>query len=157
MIRKGAAIDAFGVGTALGTPGDAPHLNLIYKLTEVERGGKVREVAKFSQAKATYPGRKQVFRYSNRRGEFKGDKIALEHEGPNGGEPLLIQVMRGGKRIVPAETIQALRDRCMKNLARLPQRYRQIHRSAIYPVRFSKRLTAMRDEVRKRIRSLALK
>ena len=157
MIREGAVIDAFGVGTALGTPGDAPHLNLIYKLTEVERGGKVREAAKFSHAKATYPGRKQAFRYSNARGEFEGDRIALEDEEPNGGEPLLIQVMRGGKRIVPAEPIQALRDRCMKNLARLPQRYRQIHRSAIYPVRYSKRLTAMRDEVRKRIRSLALK
>jgi nicotinate phosphoribosyltransferase len=156
MIREGAVIDAFGVGTALGTPGDAPHLNLIYKLTEVERGGKVREAAKFSHAKATYPGRKQAFRYSNARGEFEGDRIALEGEEPNGGEPLLIQVMRGGKRIVPAEPIQALRSRCMKNLARLPQRYRQIHRSAIYPVRYSQRLTAMRDEVRKRIRSLAL-
>ncbi len=63
--RKGAAIDAFGVGTALGTPGDAPHLNLIYKLVEVERDGKIHEAAKFSHAKVTYPGRKQVFRYSD--------------------------------------------------------------------------------------------
>ena len=67
LLAKGAAIDAFGVGTALGTPGDAPHLNLIYKLVEVERGGKIREAAKFSRAKVTYPGRKQVFRYFERR------------------------------------------------------------------------------------------
>ena len=53
LMRKGAAIDAFGVGTALATPGDAPHLNLIYKLVEVERGGKVREAAKLTRAKAT--------------------------------------------------------------------------------------------------------
>lgn len=157
MLRNGADIDAFGVGTALGTPGDAPHLNLIYKLTEVERGGKVREAAKFSHAKATYPGRKQVFRYSDPRGEFAGDKIALEDEQPNGSEPLLIEVMRAGQRIVPAESVAVLRDRCMKNLARLPRRYHQIRRSAVYPVRYSKRLTALQQEVRQRIRRFALK
>ncbi len=66
LLAAGAALDAFGVGTALGTPGDAPHLNLIYKLVEVERGGKIHEAAKFSHAKVTYPGRKQVFRFSER-------------------------------------------------------------------------------------------
>ena len=85
FLAAGAAIDAFGVGTALGTPGDAPHLNLIYKLVEVERDGKVHEAAKFSHAKVTYPGRKQVFRRSNTAGEFKNDKIALEGEPANGG------------------------------------------------------------------------
>jgi nicotinate phosphoribosyltransferase len=157
MIREGAAIDAFGVGTALGTPGDAPHLNLIYKLTEVERGGQVREAAKFSHAKATYPGRKQVFRYSNARGEFYSDRIALEDEAPDGGEPLLVQVMRGGRRTAPPEPIGQLRNRSISNLARLPERYRQIHRRATYPVRYSKRLVRLRDLVRERVRHLALK
>jgi len=157
ILRDGAAIDAFGVGTALGTPGDAPHLNLIYKLTEVERGGKVREAAKFSRAKATYPGQKQVFRYSNARGKFSGDKIALHDELPNGGEPLLIEVMRGGRRIAPTESVSALRERCMKSLSRLPRGCLQIHRSAAYPVHYSKRLTAMQREVRRRIRRFALK
>ena len=58
-------------GPALGTPGDAPHLNLIYKLVEVERDGKVREAAKFSHAKVTYPGRKQVFRHSECSGRIR--------------------------------------------------------------------------------------
>ncbi|MGH7838104.1 MAG: nicotinate phosphoribosyltransferase, partial [Candidatus Binataceae bacterium] len=62
LLAKGAAIDAFGVGTALATPGDAPHLNLIYKLVVVERDGKLRGAAKLSAAKVTYPGCKQVFR-----------------------------------------------------------------------------------------------
>jgi nicotinate phosphoribosyltransferase len=156
-IRKGASIDSFGVGTALGTPGDAPHLNLIYKLAEVEREGQVREAAKFSHAKATYPGRKQVFRYWNKRGEFASDKIALEDERPNGGEPLLVEVMRGGRRIVAPESIGALRDRCMASLERLPRRFRQIHRNAAYPVHYSQRLTAMREKVRQRIRRFAVK
>lgn len=157
ILREGAAIDAFGVGTALGTPGDAPHLSLIYKLVEIEGDGKVREAAKFSHAKATYPGRKQVFRYSNGRGEFASDKIALEDEEPNSGEPLLIPVMRGGKRLTQPESVSALRERCMKNLERLPPRFRQIQRNAVYPVRYSKRLTAMRKAVRQRVSGFALK
>jgi nicotinate phosphoribosyltransferase len=157
LVKQGAAIDSFGVGTALATPGDAPHLNMIYKLVEVERGGKVREAAKFSHAKATYPGRKQVFRRVSARGEFSGDTIALADEPPNGDEPLLIEVMRGGRRLASPEPINTLRDRCMANVSKLPQRYRQIQRSAVYPVRYTKRLTAMRDEVKQRVRRFAVK
>jgi nicotinate phosphoribosyltransferase len=156
LLAKHAAIDAFGVGTALATPGEAPHLNLIYKLVEVERGGKVREAAKFSSAKVTYPGRKQIFRYSTPAGEYTGDKIALVGEPANGGAPLLTEVMRAGRRTAPAESVNALRDRCIASLAHLPQRYRQIHRTAVYPVRYSKRLESMLEKVRRRVRPSAL-
>ena len=157
LIAHGAAIDAFGVGTALGTPGDAPHLNLIYKLVEVERGGKVRGAAKFSRAKVTYPGRKQVLRYSAIDGEFEGDRIALDGEAANGGRPLLVQVMRGGQRIAPPEPVSALRDRCISSLARLPARCRRIGRTAVYPVRYSQRLERMLEKVRRRVSRFALK
>jgi nicotinate phosphoribosyltransferase len=157
LLAKGAAIDAFGVGTALATPGDAPHLNLIYKLVEVERGGKVREAAKLTLAKVTYPGRKQVFRATNSRGQYSGDRIALEGEPPNGGAPLLAEVMRAGRRTRPAEPVDALRRRCLDSLARLPERYRQIHRPAVYPVRYSKRLMTLLEKLRRRIRRTALK
>src|ERR1700726_3162437 len=113
LIAEGAAIDAFGVGTSLATPGDAPHLNLVYKLVEVERAGTVLEAAKLSAAKVTYPGRKQTFRYSSKANEWEGDRIALETEPANGGAPLLVQVMRGGRRLLPAEPIAKLRLHCM--------------------------------------------
>jgi len=157
LLAKGAAIDVFGVGTALATPGDAPHLNLIYKLVEVERGGRIREAAKLSQAKVTYPGRKQVFRYSRADGEFKGDKIALEGEPANGGEPLLLQVMSGGHRVTPREPVNALRARCLAGLARLPKRFRQIDRTAVYPVHYSKILDSLLEKVRRRVRRSAVK
>jgi nicotinate phosphoribosyltransferase len=158
LLAKGAAIDAFGVGTALATPGDAPHLNLIYKLVEVERGGQSREAAKLTRAKATYPGRKQVYRYSTAGGEFKNDRIALESEPvEKGGEPLLIEVMRGGRRTAPAEPVSILRERCLQGLARLPQRYRQINRAVAYPVRYTKALHASLEKVRQRIRRFAVK
>jgi len=157
LLKKRAAIDAFGVGTALATPGDAPHLNLIYKLVEVERGGKIQEAAKFSQAKVTYPGRKQTFRYSSPSGEWECDRIALESEPANGGSPLLEEVMRGGRRLSPAEPIANLRSRCIAGLQRLPERYRRIDRSAVYPVRYTKRLEKMLEQVRRRVRRAAAK
>jgi nicotinate phosphoribosyltransferase len=157
LLRKGAAIDALGVGSALATPGDAPQLSMIYKLVEVEREGKIREAAKLTRAKATYPGRKQVYRYSSAKGAFKNDRIALESEPANGGEPLLIPVMRQGRRIAPAEPISVLRDRCAEGLARLPQRFRQISREAKYPVHHSRALERSLENVRQRVRRFAVK
>lgn len=157
LLRKGAAIDALGVGSALTSPGDAPQLSMIYKLVEVERGGKTRDAAKLTRAKATYPGRKQVYRYSAANGEFKSDRIALESEPPNGGEPLLVQVMRAGRRTSPAEPISGLHDRCAAQLKRLPGRYQQIHRTAKYPVHYSKALEGSLEKVRQRVRRFAVK
>src|SRR5580658_10088566 len=157
LLKKGAAIDAFGVGTALATPGDAPHLNLVYKLVKIERDGKARGAAKLSAAKVTYPGRKQVLRYSNSKGQYIGDKIILEGEPSNGGEPMLHAVMRGGRRSTPAESISVLKGRCINSLARLPQSFLQINRSAVYPVRYSQRLKTMLERVRRRVRRSTLK
>jgi nicotinate phosphoribosyltransferase len=141
----------------LGTPGDAPHLNLIYKLVEVERDGRVHGAAKFSHSKVTYPGRKQVFRHSNKAGEFQGDKIALETEPANGGTPLLIQYMREGRRLAPKPSVESLRANCVANLAHLPRRYMQLHRKANYPVHYSKQLDKMLEKVRRRVSRVALK
>jgi len=157
LLAQGAAIDAFGVGTSLATPGDAPHLNLIYKLVEVERAGEVYEAAKLSAAKVTYPGRKQVLRYSNSKGQYIGDKIKLEGEPSSGAESMLIEVMRGGRRTAPTESISVLRGRCINSLAQLPQQFLQINRSAVYPVRYSQRLKTMLEQVRRRVRRSTLK
>lgn len=156
LLARHAAIDAFGVGTALATPGDAPHLNMIYKLVEVERDGKIWEAAKLTRAKATYPGRKQVFRHSNSSGEFRFDRIVLENEPSQGDEPLLVQVMREGKRVGRADSIEAARERCRAGLARLPKSCRQISQSAVYPVRYSKTLKDLLANVRERVRRSAL-
>jgi nicotinate phosphoribosyltransferase len=156
LLAKGAAIDAFGVGTALASPGDAPHLNMIYKLVEVERGGKVREAAKLTRAKATYPGRKQVFRRLTAAGKVAGDQIALENE-PESGRPLLVEMMRAGRRIVAREPLSALRARCMAGLAQLPERYRRVTRAANYPVRYSKDLRTSLEKLRQRVQRAAVK
>jgi nicotinate phosphoribosyltransferase len=100
LVRAGAPIDAFGVGTRMGVSADAPTLDSAYKLVEYDG----RPMMKLSSNKATAPGRKQVFRGSD------GDTIGLRDEPlPDGHEPLLVPVMRGGERTGPHRTLDTAR------------------------------------------------
>ena len=85
------------------------------------------------------------------------DKIALDDEPAAGGEPLLIEVMRGGKRTMPQIPVSDSRAWCAANLARLPRKYRQINRTAEYPVIYTTDLESMLEKVRKRVRGSAAK
>lgn len=109
LLAAGAPIDAFGVGTQLGTSADAPALGAVYKLVEDVNGPKL----KLATGKQTLPGRKQVWRLSDR------DVLALEHEVLEGGRPLLSQVMASGQRVGPPEDLDVARDRCRAGLAEL--------------------------------------
>jgi nicotinate phosphoribosyltransferase len=149
LLRAGAEVDGFGVGTALVNSSDAPSIGLIYKLVEVKRDGKPVHVAKFSPDKATYPGPKQVFRFHDRSGQFEKDQIALAEERPRKGEPLLVPEMRKGRRIRPAELLEEARARCRKQLLLLPNRYRRIDKRVAFPVSYSSRLERMFQRMRK--------
>jgi len=112
LVRSGAPIDAFGVGTRLGVSADAPYLDTVYKL--VAYGD--RAVAKLSPGKATAPGAKQVFR-----GPGVMDVLAVRDEpAPEGTTPLLEPVMRGGRRTGLVTTLAEARERFGSDLAELP-------------------------------------
>ncbi len=64
LVRAGAPIDAFGVGTQLATSADAPFLSAVYKLVELENGRILHYTAKFSDEKSTLPGAKQIYRHA---------------------------------------------------------------------------------------------
>jgi nicotinate phosphoribosyltransferase len=114
LVRAGAPIDSFGVGTALTTSADAPYLDAVYKLQEY--AGRPRR--KRSTGKATWPGRKQVYRRTGEDGRFAGDVVTLEGDA-QAAEPLLVPVMRGGRRL-PQPDLAAARRHCLEQLARLP-------------------------------------
>jgi len=156
LLAAGAKIDAFGVGTSLATSSDAPTLGVNYKLVEVETGGAVRSAAKFSAAKVTYPGRKQVFRFSQRGGRFVNDVIALADENVPGAEPLLVRVMREGRREIPRTNLEEARERCLLQTSRLPTALRELAAAPVqYPVSASARLEELLGEVRKRVEAAA--
>jgi len=143
LLNNGARIDGFGVGTALSTSSDAPALGVIYKLVEIEVGGQVHSAAKFSEDKHTYPGSKQVFRFSHPDGTFSHDIIGQEDEPYPGAQPLLIQVMKKGHRINAAEKVteaHAARKRFLASRDRLPKATRGLDAGTPFPVQYSQKL-----------------
>lgn len=141
LVAGGAPIDAFGVGTQLGTSADAPALGGVYKLVEDEAGPKV----KHSPEKVTWAGKKQVFRFEDG-GHMGRDIIALEHERFAGGRPLLRLVMQGGRRTEPAEPLDTIRARAGETLESLPPALRQLKLAAEpYPVSYSPELQQLQE------------
>ena len=140
LLNTGAAANAFGVGTAMGTSADAPNIGGVYKLVEDAAGPKV----KLSTGKATLPGRKQVWRVPDSSSAFH-DVISLREEpAPRGGHPLLRQVMTGG-RTIHQERLEEMRTRCQQRLAALPATLRDLHMVPSSPVTLSPRLDALRE------------
>jgi nicotinate phosphoribosyltransferase len=114
LAQSAVPVDAFGVGTALAVAQEAPALDMAYKLVEFD--GAPRR--KRSAGKATWPGRKQVFR--RRAGdEWAGDCIALENETASG-EPLLREVMRAGQRVTALPALTQARAHCALQREQLP-------------------------------------
>ena len=157
LLQSGARLDAFGVGTALSTSSDSPNIGVIYKLVEVDLGDTVRNAAKFSQEKITYPGRKQVFRFADKDRKFSGDVIGLDTESFPGSEPLLVPVMRAGKRIAAADedplaVMKRGQSRHLSDRAHLPEGILLLRTAEPpFPVRYSERLEELRDQVRQAV------
>ena len=115
LLRAGAPIDAFGVGTDMSVSADAPSLDIAYKLTEYAGTGRM----KLSMGKRTLPGRKQVFR-EIREGRAVRDVIGRFDEALPG-RPLLAPVMRKGRALPAARpTIAAIRAQAQDALGELP-------------------------------------
>ena len=143
LLQAGAPIDGFGIGTSLVTSADAPSLDAVYKLQEY--AGSPRR--KRSAAKATWPGRKQVFRRYAADGRMESDLLADESERAEG-EPLIALVMKNGRRVAPQESLDVIRSRAAADLARLPDRLRTLEPAeAPYPVHVSARLRELADKV----------
>lgn len=123
-VAEGAPIDGYGIGTHLTTSEDAPYLDCVYKLQEY--AGQPRR--KHSTGKETWPGRKQVFRRLDKHGRIAADMITVEGDRQEG-QPLLVPVMRDGRRVTAAEPIKAARERAAAALATLPGNLRQLDRT----------------------------
>ena len=139
LVRADAPIDGYGIGTRLDVSANAPYLECAYKL--VEYAGKPRR--KTSEGKASWPGRKQVFRHYDADGRLASDRIALADEPPEGGEPLLECVVRQGSRCAAAPTLEAIRRHAAGQLERLPAALKALDQVAAYPVEIAPSLVAL--------------
>jgi len=139
LIKQGAAIDDFGVGTNMGTSSDAPYLDVIYKISEISDGQRFYPVMKLSQRKHTLPGRKQVFRFYDEEGIMVRDVIGLEDEKIKG-KPLLKKVVSRGKIIYEVPPLDKVRKYTLRNLTRLPRGLKNLNSKSRYRVEISARL-----------------
>ena len=137
LVEAGAPIDSFGVGTRFGTSADAPFIDSVYKLVELDG----HPIAKLSAGKSTLPWRKQIYRRYNA-DLMDGDLIARS-EAPmpeDYTDALLRTEMKDGKRLRKPESLDDIRDRIAADLARLPEAYRKLHEPQTYPVEYSAEL-----------------
>ena len=145
LVRDGAPIDGFGVGTEMGSVADAPSLDFAYKLTEYQ--GRPR--LKTSPGKPLYPGAKQVWRFSDGQGRAQYDEITGRDEA-RAGVPLLRPVLENGEPVAPPPDPDQARQRLRDQLAALPAAVRSLaaadQAAGGYPVRISDALETLRRD-----------
>ena len=173
LISNGAAIDSFGVGTELATSYDSPALSGVYKLTALEENGRISMRIKLSHDKETYPGPKQVWRFSDSTGKYISDLIALADEDvsdeePTESRPLLELMMEQGRMKERAERmpdehrvttksraeLSGARLRAREELENLPAELLLLDAEPTYSVRFSKRLIEERENLERKLDEL---
>lgn len=129
LVESGAPIGGFGVGTRMNTSADAPHMDCAYKLTEYASTPR----RKRSEGKATWPGRKQVYRSYDAAGVMRADSLTIEGDACDG-VPLLVPQMAAGHRLAPAPALAECRAHAMRQLKALPASLRALEPAAPYPV-----------------------
>ena len=152
LLKAGATIDAFGVGTALGgglgsaeRGIDGGALGGVYKeVWYVDEEGNQYPKVKTAGVKSTWPGKKEIYRHPH----WEEDIIQLEHEPRTDNyQRLLRPVMRNGK-IIPGSLppLTEIRELAQQNLQALPIQYRALTVEKPYLVRYSEGLQALRKQ-----------
>ena len=144
LVKAGAPIDLFGVGTKAGVSADAPWSDMAYKLVCYDG----RPVMKLSQDKVSLPGAKQVFRTKDTRGKFARDIIAMDTEELPGGLPIMEGVMMDGERTGPSPTLEEIKQRFQEDFSALDDSFKALNNPPRYPVAISGRLERLTSEVR---------
>jgi nicotinate phosphoribosyltransferase len=164
LLRQGAPIDIFGVGTSLVTGRPDAALDGVYKLSFAN--GEPRLKLSESIEKINLPGRKQVYRVLNSDGSFFGaDAVTLQGEsGPDRmfhpsqphssldltgleKKPLLHEGMKNGKRLMDPIPVTDTRKYCQTRLQHLTDEYKRFENPHIYKVGISKALKDQRDQL----------
>src|SRR6266700_1364929 len=152
LLEAGAAIDAFGVGTSLGSGAGSPEQGIpggalggVYKeVWYVDDEGNEYPKVKTAGAKSTWPGKKEIYRHPH----WEEDVIQLSHEPrPDNYQRLLRPVMRNGEMIPGSlPPLSEIRELAQQNLRALPVQYRALSVEQPYPVHFSEGLQALRKQ-----------
>ncbi len=147
FLQAGGVATGFGPGTALATSADAPRVELVYKLVEVERGGELEPTMKLSTGKETFPGQKSVRRVEGADG-FERDVLDVRDDG---GEDLLVDVYRDGELVYDLPGLEAIRERAAAQVRQLPTAVRALRDPDAFPVEVGEELQRTVGACRRRL------
>lgn len=153
LTAAGVPIDAYGVGTELATSADSPSMGVVYKMVEMEVEGIKRYTAKYSEDKRTWPGAKQIFRYTDR------DMIGCAWECPTcpeGSQPceaLLRPVVINGRLVEPLPDVHEARAYAARALGKLPNSVKSLYSAEEnrWRVEYSDELQKLERQVRRSV------
>jgi len=146
LIRRSAPIDKFLAITEMTSSNDAPSLEAVYKLAELQVGNTMVPKAKLALGKINYPGKKQVFRVYQA-GVMQKDIIGLEQE--KLGQPLLKKMIVNGKLIQRLPMLDEIRHYVLTQRKELPSHLLSVQRNACYPVAASLQIKQLVGKIRR--------
>jgi nicotinate phosphoribosyltransferase len=143
LLKNGAKIDDFGVGTMLGTSADAPYLGGVFKLTEQQAPGRPVNVMKLSSEKLTDPGQHQLWKT----GEQEIILTLIDEQKPTPeAEPLLETVIENGVIVKRVDLQQAQNNYCQQ-IEALDQKYKEIEQDNLLELKRSEKLISLRQKL----------
>jgi nicotinate phosphoribosyltransferase len=170
----------FGVGTRLVTSEGQPALDGVCKLVAVCDAGRWVPTIKISEtpAKTLNPGHKYVWRLYDVRGKATADLLGLDDEDPqemrrirlhhptlhtkyrtlrrsqvSEVEPLLVDVLQGGKLVYDLPSVEAIRERREGDIERLDPGVKRLMNPHEYHVSLTQRLWDLKQELIQSTRS----
>jgi nicotinate phosphoribosyltransferase len=162
---EGGVADIYGVGTRLATCAGAGGgaLGGVYKLVEIDGEPKLKVTGDI--AKATLPGKKDLFRFVDPSGGFIQDVVCLDNEVIGSGDTvydpvnplhhttlpadarltkLRSVVMEAGHRTIGREPLENMAERCKRELKSLPSGCLRLINPHRYKVSISSSLNSLR-------------
>ncbi|HIP87967.1 MAG TPA: nicotinate phosphoribosyltransferase [Anaerolineales bacterium] len=174
----------YGVGTRLITSQGASALDGVYKLVAVQDGGRWTPAIKVSETpeKTINPGYKHVWRLYDRRGKATADLLSLEDEDPRTMEtvllhhpidhttyrilrrdeiteiePLLVDVLKGGRLVYDLPSIEEMRRVRQADLERLDPGVRRLINPHVYHVSLTERLWDLKQDLIRSVKRQGLR
>jgi nicotinate phosphoribosyltransferase len=142
LLKNGAPINSFGVGTRLATganynsltgEGSTSALGGVYKLVESD-GKPVGKRSLDEPSKATIPGKKQIYRVADVDGNYVRDCVALWDEPISEGQLLLIPIIQDGGLVYDFPDLHDIQTQTAAELKRLPDSHKSLTEAEPYLV-----------------------
>jgi len=173
LVKEGAPVDSWGVGTKMVTGANAASFTGVYKISARTEGGKTIPVMKFSDnpEKTTNPCVKQVWRIKDKNGSAIADVIGIEGEdAPEEGSrhcfwhpsadyrhfyhvienkpcALLKKRIDNGSLTGDFLPLAAIKERALTDLESFDSTYKRLLNPHIYKISFTEKLRSLKLEL----------